>query len=479
MSDPVKITAFSVTGLWGDTSITVPIVDNRLVIVGVNGLGKSTVLNLFYYFISRQWRKLLDYDFGSLSTTIGSKSLTISREELEGPDREALDHIARKNDFHSARLAHALDVLGRRPEIRHEFLELMRSVPLSRARSLITGLGLPLLTSDDLRLLYDQVVHSSSREPVTENLQTIDAYLNEHLQAQILYLPTYRRIEKDLNIVLPGLEDELRRYHDFKRRTRADTETAYVELVEFGMEDVNRSIQLRLAQQKETSRSELNSLAGSYLRDVLRGEGESYDPNLVARLTNEDVEDILNRVEERTLNDNDKTRLRSVIKTIREGGALGSSDQYVAHFFVKLVLARQKLREYEVPVARFVDVCNEYLEGKHLVYDDVNYTLSVIRNRKTIELAALSSGEKQIVSLFSQVYIGSADSYIIIIDEPELSLSVNWQRRLLPDLDGSGRCAVIAAVTHSPFIFDNDFDRYTVDLSEYVRVASNGLPRQT
>ncbi len=70
-----------------------------------------------------------------------------------------------------------------------------------------------------------------------------------------------------------------------------------------------------------------------------------------------------------------------------------------------------------------------------------------------LELRMLSSGEKQIVSLFYHLYLSGEKKYIILIDEPELSLSVQWQKRLLPDILASQRCEFLAAVTHSPFIF--------------------------
>lgn len=79
----------------------------------------------------------------------------------------------------------------------------------------------------------------------------------------------------------------------------------------------------------------------------------------------------------------------------------------------------------------------------------------------------LSSGEKQIVSLFSHLTLDDDVSNYIVIDEPELSLSVDWQQRFLEDISQLSTCAFIGAVTHSPFIFENSLDPYTVDLLEH------------
>jgi len=63
----------------------------------------------------------------------------------------------------------------------------------------------------------------------------------------------------------------------------------------------------------------------------------------------------------------------------------------------------------------------------------------------------LSSGEKQMLSFLC--YNAFSENTLIFIDEPELSLHVDWQRLLLPTLleQGTGNQFFIA--THSPFIY--------------------------
>jgi predicted ATPase len=86
-----------------------------------------------------------------------------------------------------------------------------------------------------------------------------------------------------------------------------------------------------------------------------------------------------------------------------------------------------------------------------------------------VTLAELSSGEKQVVSLLSHVFLEQGDPFSLIIDEPELSLSVSWQTRFLPDILSSPRCKMLLAVTHSPFIIDNDLKKHAMDVRKIVR----------
>ena len=58
--------------------------------------------------------------------------------------------------------------------------------------------------------------------------------------------------------------------------------------------------------------------------------------------------------------------------------------------------------------------------------------------------------------------------FLVLIDEPELSLSVPWQTKLISDMEKGACCGGIIAVTHSPFIFDNKaVDSYTHGLEEF------------
>lgn len=70
---------------------------------------------------------------------------------------------------------------------------------------------------------------------------------------------------------------------------------------------------------------------------------------------------------------------------------------------------------------------------------------------------ALSAGEKQMLSFIA--YNAFYRDAVFFIDEPELSLHVDWQRQLFPTLlsqDGSNQFVI---ATHSPFIYSKYPDR--------------------
>lgn len=71
-----------------------------------------------------------------------------------------------------------------------------------------------------------------------------------------------------------------------------------------------------------------------------------------------------------------------------------------------------------------------------------------------VDIAALSSGERQLLIIFAHLFFNSFGdkSNIFIVDEPELSLHLRWQEVLLEKMIQSSPRAQIIVATHSPEI---------------------------
>jgi predicted ATP-binding protein involved in virulence len=81
---PTALTQFQIEGLHGrNRMIDIPIRDNRLVLVGENGTGKSTVANLLYYVLTQQWRRVNEYRFSSIRVRSSDATVQITHEDIE------------------------------------------------------------------------------------------------------------------------------------------------------------------------------------------------------------------------------------------------------------------------------------------------------------------------------------------------------------------------------------------------------------
>jgi energy-coupling factor transporter ATP-binding protein EcfA2 len=84
----------------------------------------------------------------------------------------------------------------------------------------------------------------------------------------------------------------------------------------------------------------------------------------------------------------------------------------------------------------FITVLNQYYTGKELTFS-INNGLkinSIYNDKETLTPTMLSSGEKQLLLLFCNTITAREQASIFIIDEPELSLNVKWQRKLIDSL---------------------------------------------
>jgi predicted ATPase len=449
-----QITRFQVIGLHGRRNFDLRFKDNSLILVGENGTGKSTILQLLFYLLSGQLTAMLKYEFESLKITINNKSQTLNYSDL--------DTIRKKSRSKSFKRLP--------PYVRDKLMH--RGIPsITELERISDRYDIPVgylinIIDEDIEMFKSSKDQSSGR--VNKMLESI----MESLGAQVLFLPTYRRIEQELQSIFKGLDDRELRPRDRHLRRRGNLGT-YVELVEFGMKDVDDAIKYTASELEKFAREELNKLTISYLGNIVEHEYKSIDLAKIKNTDDGDIENVLNRIQEPILTKENKNRLREIIRKVKNGVNNDEHDRIVCHYFTKLMKFHQVLEGKEKSIVNFCKICNDYMVNKKFEYNSSTYNFSIEENYKndeaqTVELHQLSSGEKQIVSLFSHLYLsGGSNNYFVLIDEPELSLSVPWQRKFLRDIKNADFCSGLVAVTHSPFIYDNELEKYAHGLDEF------------
>lgn len=452
------LTRFRIKALHGQRDLDLGITDNTLVLVGENGSGKTTVLRMLYYFLSGQWTLLHQYTFESIEVFLGDESAKIARGDLVGPrTRERflrfgnLPPIARMR-FRNLRKQFELGQLPN--EAVADFSDRYR-VPFGML----------------MEELHRNIAPRSSQSK--KRLKEVEEF-RIRLDAQVLYLPTYRRIEQELQLIFPGL-DTAEALAD-RRNRMSGSEENYVELIEFGMRDVQDSIDHALDQLKEFARESLNTLTLGYLGDVVDKEYSSVDMERIHNADPDTIDRILGRIGEQILSPEQKSQLLHTIDEVRGGTPVDEHTRVICHYLLKLLKFQENLQVKERKITAFRDVCNSYFgeSGKKFVYDSSTFAFGITRDgtndtdKNDLRLQHLSSGEKQIVSLFSHLYLTDQSAFFVIIDEPELSLSVAWQRTFLLDIRSSDLCSGLVAATHSPFVYENELEHHAHGLGEFV-----------
>lgn len=447
-----------IKGLHGNRNIDVQMKDNTLILVGENGSGKTTFLRILFHLLSGRWFSLAQYPFEAISVWISGKESTISRDlitkALERPDRALLKHFPPPMRDQVREMIAS----GNVEEINREMLKLSRryGVPLE-----------VMMTELQLDLFGD------NPRGAQKDLQGIFNRIHDSINSQILYLPTYRRIERELGSIFEGIDsDDTRRGKLAFLRPR-ETGEAYIELVEFGMKDVQQALAGALDKLKEFARERLNNLTLKYLGDVVDREYLDVGMKEITDMSEDTIRAVLDRIDESILTPLHKVHLLEVINSARTNDKPDEHSKIICHYFLKLFRFQEDLKAKEKAISDFCALCSEYIVDKKFLYDSAGFSFSILpkdeRNgTRKLELSDLSSGEKQIVSLFSHLYMSGRQSYFVLIDEPELSLSVPWQRRFLLDIRKGLFCDGLVAVTHSPFIYDNALRKYAHSLGEFV-----------
>ncbi len=111
-------------------------------------------------------------------------------------------------------------------------------------------------------------------------------------------------------------------------------------------------------------------------------------------------------------------------------------------------------------VTAFIEKCNSFFINKELTLNNSIINVKLSNSDKKFELNTeniFSSGEKQIISIFFYLYLNE-QNYFVIFDEPELSISIRWQERLLEELSNS--CSGYIVATHSHSIVTEEQEKY-------------------
>lgn len=464
----MKIKNFKINNLYGYRNIDINFENSVKILIGENGLGKTTILNIIYYTLSKKFEKLSNINFDSIEVIFDSKNkinftksilvkhLNLDKENSASHFNEFLSDL--NNDNSKKLRAIINNSKNNEQSKRIEVQKILKEIGLN--------IKAPAFYIYDMVQRYFDEIDGNSFYEIIKVIDNI-------VDAKILYFPTYRRIEEDIkNIGFYSKEDldkNLRRLNTIRHINYSSSEEENNDIIQFGMQDVEERINKITRKIAHSSMIGFSDITAEMLHQLLTDF-----PSIKNKKRSKDDYDKLKIMLERIgqkLSSQDIQQINDYIIT-------GKTDNKGLIFFIdKLIELYNNLENQDNSIKKFRDVCNHYLVEKQYVYNDRDVNLSIKHNNPkylehndtdTIDLNKLSSGEKQIVSLFSKIYLEENDRFIILFDEPELSLSLYWQQRLLSDILKSDKCDLLLAVTHSPFIYENDLFEHTYTLKDYI-----------
>ena len=127
----------------------------------------------------------------------------------------------------------------------------------------------------------------------------------------------------------------------------------------------------------------------------------------------------------------------------------------------------QALNDFAKRTRLLLESVNDKFRRKRILLDREKGLIAENEKGQRLALDSLSSGEQHELVLHYDLLFKVLPNTVVLIDEPELSLHVAWQKKFLPDLmdivELSGFDAIMA--THSPYIV-SDRDDLMVGLDD-------------
>jgi energy-coupling factor transporter ATP-binding protein EcfA2 len=141
--------------------------------------------------------------------------------------------------------------------------------------------------------------------------------------------------------------------------------------------------------------------------------------------------------------------------------ALGSVEQFIQRYEsdsrIQNIVERINRIEEQIEAAtatrdRFENLLRTLFNGKVILLKERTIEVRLAGDEE-IGLGSLSSGEKQLLRILFEVM--SAGPNAVLIDEPEISMHLDWQRQLVPAMQALNPDAQLILATHSPEIMAN------------------------
>lgn len=410
-----KLKSVLIDGLWGnDGSISFNLDENFNFIIGKNGCGKTTVINLLAAVLVCDYERLDKIPF---------KRVVLSLFSIDSKKHPSVE-VAKTGDSGIPFL-----------DIRYSIKESKSSKPIVFGADQLMEKGVALhVPTRFLRERYLKDVSAGARE-VLEQFAKVN-WLSVHRKSDEEQSRDERRNIPAVDQKLSSLSNNLVKYFSGMSKQYEDKTKDFQKKSFFSLITYERDTQIAEFVKNVDLDSEKDGLSGVF--SLLRIESKEYSSKL--------QQSYERFAEARELFVNKKT--------MDLGQFFSIFNALKSHSLVKYYEALQST-SYDIfrPRQEFVSVLNELFEGRKIVSISARNELCVkARHGDDIRLEELSSGEKQLIIILGEALLQEGAPVIYIADEPELSLHVTWQEQLTGAIARLNPNAQIIFATHSPDI---------------------------
>lgn len=446
---PFGIQRLVVEGLHEQFDVDLTLKPGLNIIYGKNGRGKTTVLHILVNALELDFKRFEHLSFRRIVlTTFNGAELQILKIHGVGLqillDGAATSFGGDNQSLSDAESASLRAALGPRPTYLPAFrsvLERIRNEYMSPYRDPVRESEIELLTSKEQMALREA---SESRESIIESR----SFREEASQTARKTVQCRQWFGSFIPVV---------RYPSINE-------------VDDGLTAEWRSAQLKMAQREQNMFAEV--FVRVFRTIVGLDQRESADENEDSLIAS--VASLLDDSDDENTNHGPSEiygRLLEAVDFLKQKGDRDS--QSVESSVLQLYLETLSTRKLERTIAYqktkdFESSINKFLDKKTLRIGIREYEArgrprsSVVRvgtkGGRSYGLSSLSSGEKQILTMLYSASRSRFRKGMFVIDEPELSLHIDWQRQILRELMAQAPDCQLIACTHSPEVGADHFE---------------------
>ena len=126
-----------------------------------------------------------------------------------------------------------------------------------------------------------------------------------------------------------------------------------------------------------------------------------------------------------------------------------------------------------LPKRKFQDMIDELFSYTHKTIDRKSNDIVFYQNGERLLPYKLSSGEKQMLVILLTVLVRDDDHCVLFMDEPEASLHIEWQQKLIGMIRNLNPNVQLILTTHSPAVIMEGWLDAVTEVSEISSLLPN------
>ena len=134
---------------------------------------------------------------------------------------------------------------------------------------------------------------------------------------------------------------------------------------------------------------------------------------------------------------------------------------------------RSQAASLSLPKRKFQDMIDELFSYTHKTIDRKSNDIVFYQNGERLLPYKLSSGEKQMLVILLTVLVRDDDHCVLFMDEPEASLHIEWQQKLIGMIRNLNPNVQLILTTHSPAVIMEGWLDAVTEVSEISSLIPN------